>query len=60
VDTPGSQTFAHEVFAQMHYGVSNDLAALCLVLLALIVLGGALLGTLRGSGAGWDAGRLGS
>jgi iron(III) transport system permease protein len=39
VATPGSQSFAHEVFTQMHYGVTNDLAALCLVLLAVIVLG---------------------
>jgi ABC-type Fe3+ transport system permease subunit len=39
VDTPGSQTFAHEVFTAMHYGVTNDLAALCLVLLGLVVLG---------------------
>jgi iron(III) transport system permease protein len=42
VETPGSRTFAHEVFDQMHFGVSNDLAALCLVLLAAVVLGGAL------------------
>jgi iron(III) transport system permease protein len=41
VETPGSQTFAHEVFNQMHYGVTNDLAALCLVLLAVVVLGAA-------------------
>src|SRR5262249_47486240 len=38
VATPGSQTFAHEVFTQMHYGVTNDLAALCLILLAVVVL----------------------
>lgn len=40
VETPGSQTFAHEVFTQMHYGVTNDLAALCLWLL-LALTGGA-------------------
>lgn len=39
VETPGSQTFAHEVFSQMHYGVTNDLAALCLLLLAAVTLG---------------------
>ena len=39
VATPGSQTFGHEVFTQMHYGVSNDLAAMCLLLLVVIVLG---------------------
>jgi ABC-type Fe3+ transport system permease subunit len=49
VDTPGSQTFAHEVFAQMHYGVTNDLAALSLVLLAAVVLGGSLFGLWQGS-----------
>src|SRR5207244_7615446 len=42
VETPGSQTFAHEVFTQMHYGVTNDLAALCLVLLAAVTLGACL------------------
>jgi len=41
--TPGSQTFAHEVFTQMHYGVTNDLAAFCLVLLAAVTLGGVLV-----------------
>jgi iron(III) transport system permease protein len=44
--TPGSMTFAHEVFVQMHSGVSNDLAALCLVLLAIVLAGGALVGAL--------------
>lgn len=43
VDTPGSQTFAHVVFTQMHYGVANDLAALCLWLLLLVVVGTLLL-----------------
>jgi iron(III) transport system permease protein len=42
VETPGSQTFAHEIFTQMHYGVTNDLAALCLVLLTVVLLGGVL------------------
>jgi iron(III) transport system permease protein len=42
VEPPGSRTFAHEVFDQMHFGVTNDLAALCLVLLAAVVLGGVL------------------
>src|SRR5262249_6713455 len=40
--TPGSETFAQEVFTQMHYGVTNDLAAMCLILLALIVAGGSI------------------
>jgi hypothetical protein len=32
----------------MHYGVTNDLAALCLVLLAAVVAGGAVV-----AGLGW-------
>jgi iron(III) transport system permease protein len=40
VETPGPRIFAHEIFEQMHYGVTNDLAALCLVLLGLVALGG--------------------
>ena len=40
--TPGSFTFAMEVFDRMHYGVSNDLAALCLILLASVLIGGSL------------------
>jgi iron(III) transport system permease protein len=48
VETPGSQTFAHEVFTQMHYGVTNDLAAFCLILLAAVAVGGGLVAL-----AGW-------
>jgi iron(III) transport system permease protein len=47
VETPGSRTFAHEVFDQMHYGVTNDLAALCLVLLAMIVGAAACYGAVQ-------------
>jgi iron(III) transport system permease protein len=43
VETPGSQTFTHEIFIQMHYGVTNNLAALCLILLGLVALGGTLV-----------------
>jgi iron(III) transport system permease protein len=43
VETAGSPTFAHEIFMLMHSGVTNDLAALCLVLLGLVVVGGAVL-----------------
>src|SRR5262249_57777353 len=42
VATPGSQTFTQEIFTQMHWGVTNDLAAMCLLLLGLIMLGGAI------------------
>jgi ABC-type Fe3+ transport system permease subunit len=45
---PGSETFTHEVFVQMHNGVANDLPALCMILLASIVTG-----TLIVIGLGW-------
>jgi iron(III) transport system permease protein len=45
--TPGSVTFAQEVFDRMHYGVTNDLAALCLILLAAVLLGGACVGAVN-------------
>ena len=35
VATPGGETFAHEVFTRMHYGVNSQLAAMCLLLLAM-------------------------
>jgi iron(III) transport system permease protein len=37
VETPGSTTLAHVIFEQMHRGVPSDVAALCLVLLIMIV-----------------------
>ncbi|MFN4260085.1 MAG: ABC transporter permease [Gemmataceae bacterium] len=40
VATPGSQTFSQMLFDRMHYGVTNEVAALCLVLLSLVMLGG--------------------
>jgi len=50
VETPGSVTFAHELFSQMHYGTGRDVAALCLLLLIPVVAGAAsvvLAGRLR-------------
>lgn len=35
VRTPGGESFALTVFMQMHYGVANQLAAMCLLLLAM-------------------------
>lgn len=35
--TVGGQTLAHDVFTQMHYGVSSTLAAQCLLLLVLVL-----------------------
>lgn len=43
VETPGAPTFAHEVFNQMHYGVKEKLAALCLVLLLMVTAAASLL-----------------
>src|SRR5262249_31409415 len=43
VETPGSPTFTHEVFTQMHRGVPADVAALCLLRLAMVLLGGVLV-----------------
>jgi iron(III) transport system permease protein len=43
VSTPGFPSYAEVVFTQMHYGVTNDLAARCLLLLATVLVGGALV-----------------
>jgi ABC-type Fe3+ transport system permease subunit len=43
VETPGTQSFTHELFNQMHYGVTNNVVALCLVLLVMVFGGGSLL-----------------
>jgi len=48
VETPDSETFAHFIFVQMHYGVANDVAARCLLLLGTVVAGGLLV-----AGGGW-------
>jgi iron(III) transport system permease protein len=39
VETAGAKPFAHEIFEEMHYGVTNNVAALCLVLLAMVITG---------------------
>jgi iron(III) transport system permease protein len=43
VSTPKKPGFAEVVFTQMHYGVTNHLAAQCLLLLAAVAAGGALV-----------------
>jgi len=43
VSTPNLPTFAEALFDQMHYGVTNDLAVRCLLLLAVAGAGAALL-----------------
>jgi ABC-type Fe3+ transport system permease subunit len=49
--TPGAPTFAQVVFERLHYGVTPDLAARCLLLLALVGwLGGWVVGWFGGSG----------
>ncbi len=40
VATPGMPGYATEIFTQMHYGVTNELAARCVLLLILVALGG--------------------
>jgi len=47
VATPDAPSFAHDVFAQMHYGAGNTLAAMCLLLLAAAVGPLTALGVLR-------------
>jgi iron(III) transport system permease protein len=37
VATVGGQTLAHDVFTQMHYGVTSTLAAQCLLLFAIVL-----------------------
>jgi iron(III) transport system permease protein len=44
VSTPGMPSFAETIFTKMHYGITNDLAASCLLLLAFVTAGAALLG----------------
>jgi iron(III) transport system permease protein len=48
VSTPTMPSYAEWVFTQMHYGVTNDLAARCLLLLAAVTAGGVLLAGLEG------------
>jgi iron(III) transport system permease protein len=43
VSTPKKPGFAEVVFTQMHYGVTNHLAAQCLLLLAAVAVGGVLV-----------------
>jgi iron(III) transport system permease protein len=46
VSTAGAQSYAEELFAQMHYGVGADLAARCLWLLIVVCLGAGLVARL--------------
>ncbi|HZV07121.1 MAG TPA: hypothetical protein VE999_18715 [Gemmataceae bacterium] len=41
VATPGMPSYATDIFTQMHYGVTNELAARCVLLLVLVAAGGA-------------------
>jgi ABC-type Fe3+ transport system permease subunit len=47
VSTPGMPSFAETIFTKMHYGVTNDLAASCLLLLVFVTAGAALLSAPR-------------
>jgi iron(III) transport system permease protein len=44
VKAPGSETTVQVIFDRMHFGVENDVAALCLTLLALILIAGIVVG----------------
>src|SRR5205823_999038 len=46
VRTPGKPTFAIVLFEQMHYGVTSQLAARCLILMGVVALGAALVALL--------------
>lgn len=52
VSTAGKATWAHQVFTAMHFGVTNDLAARCLLLLAAVGLAGSVLLLSFGRAAG--------
>jgi iron(III) transport system permease protein len=41
VSTPGMPSYATDIFTQMHYGVTNELAARCVLLLLPVAAGGA-------------------
>jgi iron(III) transport system permease protein len=43
VEPAGSSTFADILFGKMHYGLNNDLAAYCLVLLGVVVAGAGVM-----------------
>jgi iron(III) transport system permease protein len=43
VETPGWDTLVHVIFDRMHYGVGNDLAALCLLLLMVVLFGATMV-----------------
>jgi ABC-type Fe3+ transport system permease subunit len=47
VRTPGKPTCAIALFEQMHYGVTSPLAARCLILMAVVALGAALVALLE-------------
>ena len=57
VSTPGWDSFAEVVWTQMHYGVTSNLAAECLLLLAAVALGAALAAAAGRMGSGRGAGR---
>jgi ABC-type Fe3+ transport system permease subunit len=52
VSTPGLPSYAEWIFTQMHYGVTNDLAARCLLLLTAVTAGGIALAALNACYAG--------
>ncbi len=51
VSTPGAESFAEMVFTQMHYGVTAGLAAQCLLLLGVVMIGAMVVSFGRGKSA---------
>src|SRR5207248_2544456 len=46
VEAPGAETFAKLIFDRLHYGAAADIAALCLVLLGLLIVLAAVVGVI--------------
>lgn len=57
VATPGMPSYATDIFTQMHYGVTNELAARCVLLLLLIAAGSAAVARI-GRGSVFSSARL--
>jgi ABC-type Fe3+ transport system permease subunit len=47
VEAPGAETFTKLIFDRLHYGAAPDTAALCLVLLGMLIILAAGIGIIR-------------
>ncbi len=57
VSTAAAPTFADVLFTKMHFGVKNDLAAYCLLLLGVVIAAAAGLAAIEGALARWERAR---